>query len=261
MTVVLAVVAAVAVLGVLVAGFMLRRVGLERRAADQRADAQGARLTEAATRLEEAERERKASQTRATAAENRVKDAEQRVGDAERRAGDAERRVSEALRRADEALQRAAAGGHTSYEALWELERMRLRREWLDVVGPGEDLPVPWDTTVPAVMATELAIIREVMGTPSEMTGGPGPAAFGQDSAALAARTGVELLRRLARSGQEMRVEVAEDAVTVRQYDDRDTNALHGELGDIIEAAGRIGLVITATVADETAEVRFTAAG
>jgi hypothetical protein len=222
MTIALVVVAAVAVVLAVVLIVVARRaVVAGRRAAARQEEVQG-RLTAAAGELDRVEQGQRAAEVRATAAEGRVRGAEQRTSDAERRAGDAEKRVAEAMRRADDAERRAdeierAGAGPSAPQAVWELERLRIEREWLDVVGPGIDLPQEWDGTIAAVVATELAVIRETIGTPSELTlrsptAPPNPAV-----AAVTARISVEMLRTLARSGEEMDVVLTSETLTVGQ--------------------------------------------
>jgi len=102
-------------------------------------------------------------------------------------------------------------------ELMLGLERVRVEREWSEVAGPGVPPPVAWDGTLAGFVAVELAVIREVIGTPGQLTGphpGPGPAGV---PLAAAARLACELLRVLARSGEEMNVTVGPSALTVEQ--------------------------------------------
>jgi hypothetical protein len=96
--------------------------------------------------------------------------------------------------------------------ALWELERLRLEREWAEVAGTPAPTPVPWDRGLRAAIAVELEIIREVIGTPSQLE----PAVQSEDTnpeTALAATLlATEVLRRLAHVGDEMMVSVSADA-------------------------------------------------
>lgn len=144
-------------------------------------------------------------------------EADGRASQAERRLGFAERRTLEAEARASEAQQRRADIGSSVSQSLLALERVRLQREWTDVVGPGVPPPVPWDDTLGASVGTELAIIRETMGAPGEL-GAPGPAAVTDPGhALLAIRLTAEILRLLAREGGEMRVTVEPGQVVVQQ--------------------------------------------
>lgn len=215
MTAVLAVVLAVAVLFAAALGWIAHRRGAAVRSAEERVAQAISRVEETAQRLEEVEQQNRAAEVRASAAEGRVRASEQKAAEAERRAGEAERRVGEVMRRAAEA-ERAGAESDAG-RVVWELERLRVEREWLDVVGPGVPLPVPWDGTLAAVVATELSVIREVMGTPSGLSvEDPAPAAS-PARAAVTARISVELLRTLARSGEEMDVRVEGHTLTVGQ--------------------------------------------
>jgi hypothetical protein len=214
MTAVLAAVAGVAVACALALAWAWSRQRRAAREAEERASELNERVTQLTGQVEDSEQRRRAAEVRAGAAEGRLRVAEQRAGDAEKRAGDAEKRVAEAMRRADEAARAAAESDET--KVVWEMERLRVEREWLDVVGPGVDLPVPWDGSMAAVVAIELSVIREVMGTPSELSV-HGPASVPPAVAGAVARTAVEMLRALARSGEEMTVEVGAGALTVTQ--------------------------------------------
>lgn len=215
MTVVLAALLAAALAAAVVAGW----AALRGRRAVIRAEAAStelaARVTDGLRALEVAEQHQRAAEARAQGAESRLRAAEQKAGEAERKAGEAERRVGEAMRRAAEAEK--AGEESEAARAVWELERLRLEREWLDVVGPGVPLPAAWDGTVAAVVATELAVIREVIGTPSELSVHSPPRPPSPARAAVVARVSVELLRALARSGEEMEVTVDGRAVSVFQ--------------------------------------------
>lgn len=104
----------------------------------------------------------------------------------------------------------------TAPAVMLALEYVRLGREWLEVAGPGVDLPVPWDGSLASGVAIELAVIREVIGTPSEMS----VTASGPLCDPVALRVACELLRALARSGDEMSVALSDDALSVVQYQD-----------------------------------------
>ena len=188
---------------------------------------------EAHRAAEEAGRARDEALARADAAEQRAAEADRRSADAEGRAAEArlradrlEQLADKAAQQAEEAQRRAAeaaaaggggeeAGGGEEGPAaggtFWELERIRLEREWRDVAGASVPLPVPWDGGVAAAVAVELEIIREVIGTPSRLEPAPGPVRLQPAAAATATRLAAELLRRLARGGEEMVVSLAED--------------------------------------------------
>lgn len=246
MTVVLAVLLALAV----VTAGALAWSARGRRAALQKAEAGTAELTErlgeASRSAEEIDQQKRAAEVRAAAAEGRLRAAEQRAGDAERKAGEAERRVGEAMRRAAEA-ERAGEESDAA-RAAWELERLRVQREWLDVVGPGVELPVAWDGTIAAVVATELSVIREVIGTPSELSVQDPPQPASPAKAAVTARVSVEMLRALARSGEEMDVRMDREALSVTQplYPGDEAP----DLAALASVAAAAGLDLTVVVED-----------
>jgi hypothetical protein len=215
MTVALAVALAVVLVTAAALAWAARRSGLAARRAEERAEQVTGRLGEASGRLAQVQQQQRATEVRATAAEGRLRAAETKAGEAERRAGEAEKRVAEAMRRADEA-ERLGPSDEVA-GAMWDLERSRMEREWLDVVGPGVPLPVPWDGSVDAVVAAELSVIREVIGTPSRLRLEEGNSFVSPAIAAAAARVSIEMLRTLARSGEEMEVVVGLDALTVVQ--------------------------------------------
>ena len=253
MNVALAAVAAVALLF----GLAMAAVAVRRKRDADRADIRvvelTGRLSDAVEVIDRLEQEKRGAEVRASAAEGRSRSAEQKAGAAERRAGEAEKRVAEAMRKADEAARRAAESAEAS--AVWELERVRAGREWLDVVGPGVELPVPWDGSVGAVVATELAMIREVVGTPSEVTERGAARPSSPAVAAAAARLGVELVRTLARSGEEMQVDIGDDVLTVVQP------LVPGEsppdLTLLAEVAARAGLSLSFESEDGCSTVRL----
>lgn len=240
------VVGVVAVMALLALAWVVRRSAARVREADARADQMTGRLAEAVDLLEEAESQKRAADRRAGSADDRIKAAEQKATYAERRAGDAEKRIAEAQRRAEDA--RRAAADSDPARTVWELERIRVEREWLDVVGPGIELPVPWDGSIAAVVATELAVIREVMGTPSELALAPGRGPSDPARAAVTARVSVELLRRLARSGEEMLVEVLADRLIVEQARAPGESAV--DLSGLIAVAASAGMDLSVDPGD-----------
>jgi outer membrane murein-binding lipoprotein Lpp len=217
--------AALVVVAVQLAGGRRRvsvEVGRERARADENAGRVKV-LEDAAARVEERLRavreEAEATRRRAEVAERRAEEAERRAHGAERRAESAEKRAE---KRAEEAQRRAAAASEADGPdgpggSIWDLERLRVEREWADVVGPGEDLPVAWDGTLGAAVATELAIIREVIGTPSELDTGSPVIISDPLQGALIVRLCAELLRTLGRSGDHMSVRVTRQNVIVDQ--------------------------------------------
>jgi hypothetical protein len=214
MSVALAAALAVVLVAAAALGLAARRRGRALVQESERVEQANARLAETGAHLEQADQLKRAAEVRATAADKRSRTAERKAADAERRAGEAEQRVGEAIRRAEEA-ERAGAGA-ASGAALWGLERLRTEREWLDVMGPGASPPVPWDGSVGALVAAELSVIREVIGTPSQLNLEPAEP-LPPARAIATARFSVEMLRTLARSGEEMEVVVGPAEVTVVQ--------------------------------------------
>jgi hypothetical protein len=246
------IIALAAALGVAVAVVLLLVAAVRRRARDLvrlRSETKqlSGNLAELSGRVEQADQERRAADVRATAAGVRIRSAELAAGDAERRAGDAERRLAEARRRLE------ALGSGTEV-AVWELERLRMEREWLDVVGPGVEFPVPWNATTGAVVATELAVIREVMGAPSELTL-ENVGATSRPPASVGLRVAIEMLRRLARSGEEMAVVVAGSSVTVVQAVSAGDEP--PDLSGLAAVAAKGGLELSVSVTDGRSEARL----
>jgi hypothetical protein len=229
------------------------------------------RAAEAEEHAAEAERHA-AEADRAAAAER-----EQHAGAADRAAAEAEHAAAAVGREAAPAGDGANAGAGAGRqadggvdEAFWELERLRLEREWRDVAGPAAPLPSAWDGTVAAALAVELEIVREVVGTPSTLDAsrgsdaGPGSSSKSPESPgspvspespqsprspevaepATAVRLGSELLRELARSGDELFVYVSHDsqglAINVRSVasDKGPTDAALQRLSSVARAAG-----------------------
>lgn len=132
---------------------------------------------------------------------------------AARSAGDAEQ-----ARRSLEEVQRSVRGSMAAVESG---ERLRIEREWSELAGPSATLPAAWDGTLACVVANELEIIREVVGTPStlEIDGSTGARADGAHAGDGGTRDGqmlvlsAEFVREAARASDEMRVRVAGDVV------------------------------------------------
>ncbi|MDA8045811.1 MAG: hypothetical protein M0Z30_11340 [Actinomycetota bacterium] len=260
MVIALVVLAAAAFVLALLLVVVSRRASVAGRRAGTRTEEMQGRLSAAAGELDRVEGDRRAAEVRAAAAEQRVGDAERRAGDAERRAGEAERRVAEAMRQAGEAERRAdeverGGGGAAAPRAVWELERLRIEREWLDVVGPGIGLPHPWDGTIAPVVAAELAVIRETIGTPSELRlRSPAPPS-NPAQAAVTARISVEMLRTLARSGEEMDVVLGAGYLTVAQP--VSPGERPPDLSALASVAATGGLELATTEAGGRAEARL----
>lgn len=129
-----------------------------------------------------------------------------------------------------------------------QLEQVRLGREWLEVAGPGVELPVPWDGSLASGLAIELAVIREVIGTPSDMS----VTASRPLRDPIALRVACELLRALARSGDEMRVVLSDEALTVVQYQDHIP-----DVAPLQEAAEESGMALFAGLAGDQVSTKL----
>lgn len=237
MTVAFAAALAVAVIALLALGATARRGSVATRRDRLEAQTRTRELAEARQTAEEAARRADSATEEASAAraatgqaesrlaeaESRLAEAQSGLADADRRASDAERRAeafqAEILRAESRAAQRRAAAAVTpsAGSVLWQLERLRCEREWSEVVGPGVPLPVEWDETFGAVLATEMAVVREVIGTPGEVEATEPVPLSELPQAAATVRLGVELVRSLARSGEEMVVTVEAGSVEVDQ--------------------------------------------
>jgi hypothetical protein len=201
MTAALAVTAAVALAAIVafLVAFLARRQATTRLAEER------ARADELSSQLQ--------VQTQATdEAKGQATEAGRLVSEYSARLEAAERLASERGAR----LEAAEKGDAGIAEAFWALERVRIEREWRDVAGPTAPLPAVWDGTVQAALAVELEIIREVVGTPSSLDGSnssaPDPAGSPPQPSlvAPAARLGGELVRELARSGDELFVDISD---------------------------------------------------
>ncbi len=205
-------------------------------AASDRASTAAEHAAAAEQRAAEADARAADADARATEADARAAEAEVRAAEADRQAGEAAEHAAIAERRADDAGARTtgagAAGGsgpnrpergsahvaspglsthapkapasRAQAQALWHLERIRLEREWREIAGPSAPLPVPWDGTVGAALAVELELIREIIGTPSRLEIGAGHGIADPVAATSTARIAGELLRCLARTGEEL---------------------------------------------------------
>ena len=111
-----------------------------------------------------------------------------------------------ATREALDLLERQMTTGRSLTETA---EHLRLQREWGELAGPGADLPAAWDASLSCVVASELEIIREVVGTPSTVDAVSGDNSTQGFRLALAA----EFLRAAARDADEMHVEVGDHLV------------------------------------------------
>jgi hypothetical protein len=100
-------------------------------------------------------------------------------------------------------------------DALWELERLRLEREWYAIGGLAIPMPAGWDgagrTDLSAAVAVELEVIREVVGTPGHLDLPDQPVTADPATAIIVTRLAGELLRTLARGGLELSVSIDDD--------------------------------------------------
>jgi hypothetical protein len=161
-----------------------------------------AQVTHERSRADQLAAELGAAQEARVAAEQRLQRDEQALGAAVQRADVSEQRATD------------AEGRLVAADALWELEHLRLQREWQEVTGTPAPLPEPWDGSVRAAIAVELEIIREVIGIPTrlEPDGPARPASLLDPVTALGTvRLTGEILRSLARVGEEMVVAVEAD--------------------------------------------------
>lgn len=218
MTVALIVVIAVALVAVSVLGWLAQRSSASLRRERARSLRQANRLRDAEERAAKAAEDLERCQQRAEIAEDKCSKAEELVAKVEGELYAARALTQSAPGNAPGGVLslQGAAPSPAGPNVLLQLERVRLDREWLEVAGPGVDLPVPWDESLASGVAIELAVIREVIGTPSEMS----ITARSPRRDPVALRVACELLRALARSGDEMRIVLSDDALTVVQYQD-----------------------------------------
>jgi hypothetical protein len=245
MTAAFAVAAVVAVAAIVALVLTLRKESASGAAARAHTDQLEARL-------------RAADQARAEA-EQRSQQDEEALGAAVQRADTSERRAVDAEGRLAAADSPDAEGRVAVANTLWELERLRLEREWRDVTGTPAPLPEPWDGGIRAALAVELEIIREVIGVPTLLepgrptagrgadpppngpAGPPDPASSRDPVVALGVtRLTGEMLRALARVGEEVVVSLEpNDAVTIRVATEAPGPA--PDLGTLMDAAGALG--------------------
>jgi hypothetical protein len=131
-----------------------------------------------------------------------------------------------------------------------------LEREWADIVGPSTPLPVPWDGSVRGVVAVELDIIREVIGTPSHIEPATASGAAEPALAVATARLATEVLRRLAKAGEEISVTFATDTdVTMAVATEGDE--AKPDLSDLTTTAAELGGRLTFLETDEGFEAQL----
>jgi hypothetical protein len=210
----------------------LGRTADQLRAAEARAEEEARQRTEAAGAaatadavLREARAETAAAERRADESQVSAEQARRDADEAERRAADADKRAARAGRRGKKAAdapqqepEPSGSGGAVVADvadALWELERLRLEREWNAIGGLAMPMPAGWDgtdgTDLSAAVAVELEVIREVVGTPGRMATPAQPVTADPATAIIVTRLAGELLRALARGGLELSVSIEAD--------------------------------------------------
>jgi hypothetical protein len=192
--------------------------------ARQRTEAAGAAATADAV-LREARAETAAAERRADESQVSAEHARRDADEAKRRAADADKRAARAGRRGKKAAdapqqepEPSGSGGAVVADvadALWELERLRLEREWNAIGGLAMPMPAGWDgtdgTDLSAAVAVELEVIREVVGTPGRIATPAQPVTADPATAIIVTRLAGELLRALARGGLELSVSIEAD--------------------------------------------------
>jgi hypothetical protein len=159
-------------------------------------------------RVEESEAQLQKARSQLAEAERRALDAEQRAA---RPGGGGKRRA-----RTDPSGSGGAVVAVADVaDALWDLERLRLEREWYAIGGLAMPMPAGWDgadgTDLSAAVAVELEVIREVVGTPGRLDPPARPVTADPATAIVVTRLAGELMRTLARGGLELSVSIEDD--------------------------------------------------
>jgi hypothetical protein len=199
------------------------------RLAELRAAEETKRRVEAGEAADAAVREARAASAqadrRAEESAAQVEKARRHLEEAERRAADAEKRAARRGRRQQDKAESARGTAESSgpggmpvadvADALWDLERLRLEREWYAIGGLAMPMPAGWDgadgTDLSAAVAVELEVIREVVGTPGHLYPPSQPVTADPATAIVITRLAGELMRTLARGGLELRVSIEDD--------------------------------------------------
>jgi hypothetical protein len=199
------------------------------RRAEQRVEDEARQRTEAGEAADAVLREARAAtaeaERRAGESEAALEKAMRTVEESERRAADADKRAAQAARRQkqkagsprDEYEPRGSPGAGVAdvADALWELERLRLEREWDAIGGFAMPMPAGWDgadgTDLAAAVAVELEVIREVVGTPGHLEPPTQAVTADPATAIVVTRLAGELMRTLARGGLELNVSIEDD--------------------------------------------------
>jgi hypothetical protein len=144
-------------------------------------------------------------------------------------------------------VRRAAEERADVADALWELERLRLEREWDAIGGPSMPMPSGWDgtdgTDISAAVAVELEVIREVVGVPGHLDPPKNPVTADPATSIIVTRLAGELLRTLARGGLELSVSI-EDDVELAVAVATDAVETAEDLSRLAAAASRAGGVL-----------------
>ncbi len=188
------------------------------RAAEARAEEEMRRRTDATRAVATADAELRRARADAAEADRRAEESQRHAADAERRAA----RTQPGGKKTGAVVhEEAAPSGSTITavadvaDALWELERLRLEREWNAIGGLAMPMPAGWDggdgADLAAAVAVELEVIREVVGTPGRIAGPTGPVTADPATAIILTRLAGELLRTLARGGLELSVSIEAD--------------------------------------------------
>jgi hypothetical protein len=220
MTAVLGVTVAVGLAAVVLLVLLVRRsaAAADERSRSERLEMELGETTEqlrAAESWSEEEARRRTEAAHAAAAANAEARAE--TAAAERRADESQRRAEQAERRTAARDSNGSGVGTVAdvADALWELERLRLEREWNAISGLVMPMPAGWDgadgTDLSAAVAVELEVIREVVGTPSRIATPTEPVTADPATAIIVTRLAGELLRTLARGGLELSVSIEAD--------------------------------------------------
>ena len=194
------------------------RAELETRRRAETSAAADSAVHEVRAAAAEAERRAEESEVRAEQARRDVEEAERRSADAEKRAARAGRRGKKTADAPKQEAQPGASEGTAVADvadALWELERLRLEREWYAIGGLAMPMPAGWDgaggTDLSAAVAVELEVIREVVGTPGHLDPPAKAVTADPATAIIVTRLAGELLRTLARGGLELSVSIEDD--------------------------------------------------
>ncbi|HEY3700961.1 MAG TPA: hypothetical protein VGL32_01765, partial [Acidimicrobiales bacterium] len=187
----------------------------QRTAASEAAATADAVLREARAETAAAERRADESQLSAEQARRDTDEAERRAADADKRAARAGRRGKKAADAPQQEAEPSGSGVADVADALWDLERLRLEREWNAIGGLAMPMPAGWDgtdgTDLSAAVAVELEVIREVVGTPGRLATPTQPVTTDPATAIIVTRLAGELLRALARGGLELSVSIEAD--------------------------------------------------